>query len=333
MSMIGKYNDFILEKEFNSIIGDFFRIIEDVDGKWTSPNTIEWDYSEIENKPNKPKDLYNNKTLDKLHKFLKKLPKDKIKEYYIKLVNKFKNLPDSIRINLISKITSIFLTFVTIGYLISPIESTLSKIGLSASQKKEIESLIKSKNNKASFTKAQSLVKAVEAGYSDDKEDEGNWIMSADGTRNFIGTNHGISAPILAKYLKERGVKRPIRQSDMINLSYDEALKIFKHNYWDKQKLFLLKDQNVANIIYDGCVNQGIGGMRKILKRAIEDYGIEVNNELVFSEKILKKINNLNQEEIFNSIKKYREQKYRESRTFKKHGRGWLNRLNSITYQ
>ena len=45
MNKISKYNDFLLEKEFNSIINDFLRIVEDVEGKWTSPTTIEWDYS------------------------------------------------------------------------------------------------------------------------------------------------------------------------------------------------------------------------------------------------------------------------------------------------
>ena len=49
--MINKFNDFLLEKEFNSILDDIFIIVEDVEGKWTSPNTIEWDYSE------KPEDV------------------------------------------------------------------------------------------------------------------------------------------------------------------------------------------------------------------------------------------------------------------------------------
>jgi hypothetical protein len=38
--MISKYNEFLLEKEFNSIIDDIFRIVESR-GVWTSPNTVE----------------------------------------------------------------------------------------------------------------------------------------------------------------------------------------------------------------------------------------------------------------------------------------------------
>ena len=45
MNKISKYNDFLLENQFNSIVDDIFRVFEDVDSKWTSPNTVEWDYS------------------------------------------------------------------------------------------------------------------------------------------------------------------------------------------------------------------------------------------------------------------------------------------------
>ena len=60
MNKISKYSDFLLEKEFNSIIDDIFRIVEDVDGKWTSPNTIEWDYS------NEPKEETQENDKDEL---------------------------------------------------------------------------------------------------------------------------------------------------------------------------------------------------------------------------------------------------------------------------
>ena len=48
----------------------------------------------------------------------------------------------------------------------------------------------------ASFDVAQSQVKEVEAGYSDDRKDTGNWIEIKGIGKRFIGTNHGISAPI-----------------------------------------------------------------------------------------------------------------------------------------
>lgn len=309
-----KYNEFFLEKEFDSIINELFIIFES-DGVWKNDNTIEW---EIDNKSN---------FKDKLKNFLSKLPKEKIKGYFIKLMNKIKDFPYNKRKKLIIIITSVFLTFVSMDYLIGAFGSDLTK--------SQVEEIIKVNNdekekeiyNKASFIEAQKLIKLAEAGYSSDRHDKGNWIIS-NGEKKFIGTNHGISAPILKKYLG-----RTLTKQDMINLSYQTALKIFKNNYWTPLKLDLFKNQSIANIIYDGCVNQGIGAMRSIVKNAAEENGIKIEaNDNVFSDKIINELNNLDQKKLFNSIKKNRKIKYENSKTFKIHGKGWLKRLDSISY-
>lgn len=350
MNKISKYNDFLLEKEFNSIINDFLRIVEEVEGKWTSPNTIEWDYSnEPEESPKEDKsDVdeltdkiidFGEKALNKLRDFLKKLPKEKIKEYYVMMINKFKSLPDAFRKKLIVGITGVFLTFVSLGYLTSPsIDSGVVKGGLSNTQTEEIIKLNKDKEEvvkiqHAAFEKAQNLVKIAEAGYSDDRGDNGNFIDVPGGGRRFIGTNHGISAPILAEYFKEQGIKRLLTKEDMMNLSYKTALKIYKANYWDAQHLSELSDQNVANVIYDGCVNQGVDAMRSVLRDALEDNGVEISdNDVIFSKEVLTRANSIDPVELFNSVKKFREARYKESETFDRHGEGWLNRLDNISY-
>lgn len=352
MNKISKYNDFLLEKQFNSIVEDFFRIVEDVEGKWTSPNTIEWDYSnEPEESPKEDKnDIdeltdkiidFGEKALNKLRDFLKNLPKEKIKEYYVKLINKFKSLPSVIRRKLIIGVTGVFLTFVSLGYLTTPSTASHSRasFGLDKEQTEEIISLNKDKSEEktfvtthASFEEAQGLVKLAEAGYSDDRGDNGNFI-DVPGGRRFIGTNHGISAPILAEYFKEQGIKRLLTKDDMMNLSYKTALKIYKANYWNAQNLSELSDQNVANVIYDGCVNQGVDAMRSVLRNALEDNGIEISDDdVIFSKEVLSKANGIDQVELFNSIKKFREARYKESETFGRHGEGWLNRLDNISY-
>jgi lysozyme family protein len=177
------------------------------------------------------------------------------------------------------------------------------------------------------------LVKLAEAGYSDDRGDNGNFI-DVPGGRRFIGTNHGISAPILANYFKSQGIKRLLTKDDMKNLSYKTALEIYKADYWNAQHLGELSDQNVANIIYDGCVNQGSDAMRSIVRDALEENGVEISdNDVIFSKKVLSKANKVDQIELFNSIKKFRESRYKESGTFNRHGEGWLNRLDNISYE
>jgi lysozyme family protein len=350
MNKISKYNDFLLEKQFNSIIDDIFRMVEDVEGKWTSPTTIEWDYTKKDEEPEEDKNDvdeltdkiidFGEKALNKLRDFLQKLPKEKIREYYVKMINKFKSLPETLRRKLIAGVTGVFLTFVSLTYLLTPSAGSpghqMFKGGLSTEQTEEIVQVTKDKKatTHASFEKAQGLVKLAEAGYSDDRGDNGNFIDVPSGGRRFIGTNHGISAPILAKYYKDQGVTRLLTKEDMMKLSYKTALKIFKNDYWDAQHLGELHDQDVANVIYDGCVNQGIDAMRSIVRDALEENGVEISdNDIIFSKEVLSKANNVDQEKLFNSIKKYREGRYRESETFNRHGEGWLNRLNDITYQ
>ena len=336
MNIINNYKDFILEKEFNSILEELFKIVES-EGKWIDDRTIVWDFTNKEEETEK-KD-WIDKSIDKIEEFISKLPKEKIKSYFIRLMNGIKTLPDIIRKRLIAGYLSAFLAIVGFGYLMTDtsdaenldpkIKKELVEIN---SNKEEVNTETIETTKKASFEEAQKLVKTAEAGYSDDRGDNGNYI-DVPGGKRFIGTNHGISAPILDKYFKKQGIKRLLTKEDMINLSYKTALKIYKSDYWDAQHLGELSDQNVANVIYDGCVNQGTDAMRSIVRDALEENGVEISdNDIIFSKEILTKANSVNQVDLFNSIKKYRELRYKESDTFSRHGEGWLNRLDNITY-
>ena len=190
---------------------------------------------------------------------------------------------------------------------------------------KEIEAELSVR--KSDFILAQGIVKEVEAGYSKDRKDRGNFVKTKY-DKIFLGTNHGISAPILADYLG-----RIPSKEDMQNLSYETALEIFKKQYWEPQNLDEFKDQNIANIIYDGCVNQGINGMKKVLRKVYNDNNITISKEQnPFSIDFIKMANKINQEDIFNGIKSEREKRYRYSITFKTHGEGWLSRLSNFEY-
>jgi len=330
--MISKYNDFILEKQFNEIVSDIFRIVES-DGVWTSSNTIEWDLTKKEDKPVD----FIDKGIDKLKYFISKLDKEQLKSYYIKLVNKLKSLPAKMRKFLLRHYTSAFLSVVSLSYLVSGTDSSIPNLDKEKKTKTEIVNKVDKIDPEikkeiielhkgSSFEEAQSAVKEVEAGYSDDKDDIGNWV-DVPGGKRFIGTNHGISAPILQEYLG-----RIPKREDMENLSYETALKIYKKDYWDAQNLELLYDQSIANIVYDGCVNQGVGGMDNIIKKAAAEQKVNLDGTS-YSKSNIEKINGLDQVKLFKSIKKFREERYKQASTWRIHGDGWLNRLSGIEYQ
>lgn len=352
--MINKFNEFLLEKEFNLILDDIYRIVEDVEGKWTSPNTIEWDYTNKEDEEEQTSMLQNTlqggkglldvgieksadfveKSVQKLKEFVSKLPKEKLKSYFVKLLNSLKNLPERLRRFLIVHYTSVFLAVASVSFLTGYSEET-PQTDLSVKQKTEVldpkvEKEVLELTKKSSFDEAQSAVKEVEAGYSDDRGDTGNYIDVTGGKR-FLGTNHGISAPILHKYFKDHGIKRLPTKEDMMNLSYETALEIYKKDYWDAQNLSEICDQNVANIVYDGCVNQGSDGMNEVITNALSEQGIKIKG-WCFSNKNIKHINSCNQQKLFDSIKKFREVRYRQAETWNRHGEGWLNRLDGIKY-
>jgi lysozyme family protein len=340
--MISKYNEFLLEKEFNSIVDDIFRIVES-EGVWTSSNTVEWDMTEKDEDPiEEEPDIIDrgldklNKGLDNLRNFISKLNKEQLKSYYIRFVNKLKSLPERMRKFLLTHYTSVFLTIASLSYLVgggeetkttTPDQNQIKTEQIDPKIKEEIIELHKG----SSFEEAQAAVKEVEAGYSDDRDDTGNYI-DVPGGKRFIGTNHGISAPILDEYFKSKGVKRLLTKDDMINLSYETALKIYKSDYWDAQNLSLLCDQSVANVIYDGCVNQGIEGMSQVIRDAAKEQGVNLTGS-VYAKSNLRRLNSLDQKQLFISIKKFRESRYKQAATWNRHGEGWLNRLDGIEYQ
>lgn len=320
--MIKNYDEFILENKFEKIVKDIFFITES-DGKWINDRQYVWDFEP----PEKDKNLIE-RTKDKLAEFISKLDKEQIRKYYIKLVNKLKGLPDKTRKFLLTHYTSVFLAAVSLTYLLNGGEEpkdikTTTIETIDPTIEKEIIDLHKL----SSFEKAQSAVKEVEAGYSDDREDTGNWVEVPGYGMRFIGTNHGISAPILKQHLG-----RIPKKEDMENLSYQTALEIYRKDYWDAQNLNYLCNQSVANIIYDGCVNQGIDGMSQVITDAAREQGTDLNGS-VYSKSNLRRLNALNQQELFNSIKKLREMRYKQAPTWNTHGEGWMNRLAGIEYQ
>lgn len=267
-----------------------------------------------------------------LKNHLSKLSKDKVVEYYYKIVDKLMTMPKDKRDKLMTKLTSIILMFVTIANIsgigarsidIDTAEYVDNFIKMEYEGFEELDSdnkgkLSKTLNKKASFDIAQEKVEIAEGGYTDDKDDSGNYV---DGI--LIGTNYGISAPVLKDYLGKTPTVK-----DMKNLSMDVVLKIYKKNYWNKYNLGTIENQSVADIIYDGLVNQGSKGMYNVIRKALSN--MEIDEVDIWDN--ISNINSLDSEELFNEIKKERRNRYKKTKKFKKYGNGWLSRLDSIKF-
>ncbi|MCG9792470.1 glycosyl hydrolase 108 family protein [Flavobacterium algicola] len=115
----------------------------------------------------------------------------------------------------------------------------------------------------AKFEIADRLTRKSEGGYSSHKEDNGNWTGGKVGKGILIGTNYGISAPVLAAYLG-----RTPNLLEMKNLRLETVDKIYKKNYWDVIRGDEIFDQDTANMIYDMAVTSGPGTAIKLAREA-----------------------------------------------------------------
>jgi lysozyme family protein len=352
------FKNLMLEREFNSIFDGLETLLSE-SGQWTSPNTYEWDSIKKPGIPDEPpltfqwdltqsssKENFADDLAKKIKSFVDKLPKEKIQEYFFKFLEKIKNLPKEIRRKIMVSTAAVFLGVVSLSsllggspeYKINPqmaqefkevVQDSQDNAGdVDDSQKPIGTQKNKLSTSKSSFNQAQKHVKISEAGYSDDRHDTGNWIQVKGFGKRFVGSKFGISAPILAKYLG-----RLPKKEDMMKLSYETALKIYKKDYWDKNNLAHFSNQSIANILYDGCVNQGSSGTRETLRNALNNLGVKISSaDDPFSIEWIKQINKLNQENLFQQIKKQRASRYKSSDTFAVHGKGWLTRLGNIEF-
>lgn len=104
---------------------------------------------------------------------------------------------------------------------------------------------------KETFDKARPILLKHEGGYVDHPTDPGG------------ATNHGVTIGTLAAW---RGHK--VTKTDVRNLTVDEAVLIFKKNYWDR----VHGDDLPAGIdyaVYDFAVNSGPGRAAKELQRIV----------------------------------------------------------------
>lgn len=176
-------------------------------------------------------------------------------------------------------------------------------------------------NKMAAFEKAQALVGLSEGGYQNEPRDSGNYYNGV-----LIGTNWGIAAPTLATFLG----RTPTAQ-EMRGLTKTVAESILKMGYWTKNNLGQIKNQSVANLLYDGVVNHGTNGMRMIASKALSAMGAPLEYYLIFTLDGIKHLNRLNNKRLFFALKKARTDKYKS--LGKPHYlKGWLNRLDRIKY-
>lgn len=291
-------------------------------------------------------DLPTQSLKDILKKLVSKAPSKeeamkKVKEYFDKFVTELKSLPYEIKKSLLKKFVYVFMAFVPLLNLITDKsivnEPVLKDVKTEISNNKNTKPEIKeeAKPEYSSFKIAQVGVHKIEGVYTADREDKGNWTGNEIGVGDLLGTKFGIAAPTLVDYYQRNDLGRPSR-TDMENLTYKLALKIYQKDYWEAQKLQNFKSQSIANVLYDGCVNQGPAATLDILNESLEDVDIDstnINSWNEFHDVLIDEVNELpvkKTKKLFDIIKGKRWEKYQLGK--KRYHEGWKNRLDAITF-
>lgn len=186
----------------------------------------------------------------------------------------------------------------------------------------------------ADFETAFNLTMKIEGGYQCMPEDNGNWTGGKKDVGFLIGTKFGISAPVLKAYLG-----RNPTIDEMKNLSLETAKSIYKKNFWDVNKLDEVKDQKIANEMFDTATNCGELTAAKFLQRALNLSNLNqfsyknISIDGVIGSQTLSALNNhKHPEEVLKLLNVLQGARYVEicenNETQEKFMRSWLSRVS-----
>lgn len=148
-----------------------------------------------------------------------------------------------------------------------------------------------------SFNKAVAFVLHHEGGYSNDPNDTGG------------ETNFGIS-------------KRAYPNLDIRNLTKDDAIAIYKRDYWDKLPANL--PTAIHCVLFDCAVNTGISRAIRLLQTAIK-----VNPDGKWGKVSQAALEKLSVNQVLLRFATERIMFYSNITTFSRFGKGWVNRTLS----
>ncbi|MFN0048215.1 MAG: glycoside hydrolase family 108 protein [Cytophagales bacterium] len=112
----------------------------------------------------------------------------------------------------------------------------------------------------ANFDVAYSHTLKNEGGYQSHSSDKGNYNSK----NELVGTNFGISAPTLERYLGVAPTKEMMQ-----NLPLTTAKAIYKKNYWDAYGIGSINDQYTANQLFDSFVMSSPNAVATFVQKAI----------------------------------------------------------------
>lgn len=113
----------------------------------------------------------------------------------------------------------------------------------------------------ATFESAVAFILVNEGELSEDAADPGGI------------TNWGISLRFLrevaSEALKRAGIFEPITEQTIRDLTKDQAIILYRSEFWESAPFEKIQNQTLANYIFDMVINHGMGQAVKLTQRAV----------------------------------------------------------------
>jgi len=179
------------------------------------------------------------------------------------------------------------------------------------------EEKFNSSTSSSGFKNAVQIVLGLEGGFSE-------YNPSTKDPR----TNKGITQPEFDEFIR----KNNLQSKDVKDITTDEAIEIYKQEYWDKIQGDKLDARNpkLAIVIFDSAVNNGIGGANGIIKSIVNTDGNRFDDKMIEDIIAADKSNDL-----YSNIINKRYQKYKDiiakNPVMDDYAKGWNNRLDNLS--
>jgi hypothetical protein len=158
------------------------------------------------------------------------------------------------------------------------------------------------------FEESFKMLIGHEGGYSNDRNDPGNWTGGKVGIGQLLGTKYGVAAN-----------SYPLENIE--GLSLERAQQIYRRDYWDKIKADDLP-KHIRFAIFDGAVNSGVGQAARWLQRAVG-----VIDDGVIGQGTLAAVRAMDPYKLAAVFNGQRLKFMTELKVFDKFGKGWARRI------
>lgn len=158
---------------------------------------------------------------------------------------------------------------------------------------------------------------------------EGGWSDHP----NDVPTMRGITLSTFKKFGSDLNKDGLIDKEDLKKLGRNQALSIYKSQYWNRINGDSIQDQDVAETYMDMAVNAGIKRATIILQRELNEQGHLLQVDGAPGPKTLAALNHstTNQNQLFNDYNEAREEFYQglaaNNTKYLPFLKGWLNRV------